>query len=220
MGSAVLRGGRFADVLDFFKLLNVQIWDVPNFKGVNFLIIKNRVFRLRNIQIWLWNVPILAVQFCKGIESLMLRNHDCRPQKFQWGPVRGLICLCVGVAFCDCETCWYGQFRPSRRSISWCSTIGFSGYENFTYGLRRPAMGSITCCSKIKFSTAKSLNISSADLQGGQFSNPPEWRIQASKFQIWAVPTRKDFNVLILWNRFFRLRIVQIWIMPSCKRGD
>ena len=50
--SAVLEVSRFADFHElFFKLQNVQIWNVLNCKGVYWPIVRNVIFRLQNVQI-------------------------------------------------------------------------------------------------------------------------------------------------------------------------
>ena len=94
MACAVLLGGRFADNQELrfstaerrywlcgtargliadcqewrFKLWKGQIWAVLSYKGVYFLMLRNRVFRLRNVLIW-------AVPSCKKVDLLMLRNR-------------------------------------------------------------------------------------------------------------------------------------------------
>ena len=66
MGSAILQCGRFPDVWNFvLKLRKVQIWAVPNCKGVDLLIVRNDDFRLRKFQ-------ILAVLSSKAVDLVML----------------------------------------------------------------------------------------------------------------------------------------------------
>ena len=60
---------QFADVQDlhFKPKKNFQIWAVPNFKEFYLRIVRNGIFRLRNLQ-------KRAVQSCKAVDLLMLRN--------------------------------------------------------------------------------------------------------------------------------------------------
>ena len=52
MCSAVLFGGRSADIQEFcFQAAKFQIWTLPKCKGVYLLIVRNSIFRLRNVEL-------------------------------------------------------------------------------------------------------------------------------------------------------------------------
>ena len=60
-----------------FKLQYVQIWAVPNCKGVYLLIVGNGIFRMRKVQ-------IREVPSCKMIDYLMLINRVVAFETFKY----------------------------------------------------------------------------------------------------------------------------------------
>ena len=98
------------------------------------------------------------------------------------------MCWCSGIAFSWCEKMKYGQCCPAMRLICWYSGIAFSICERFRNVQCRPASGLIF------------------DAQ--------ESRIQVAKAQIWALPSWKDFDLLILRNRVLRFGMVHIRVVP------
>ncbi len=65
MGNVVIKRFRIADIQEIcLRLGNVHIWLVPSCYIVDLLILRNRVFRLRNIQICVvlsWKVFVLLI---------------------------------------------------------------------------------------------------------------------------------------------------------------
>ena len=59
---AVLQGGQFVTSQESrFQAAEVHIWDLPSCKEVDLVLLKDRVFGLRNVPIW-------AVPSCKGVD--------------------------------------------------------------------------------------------------------------------------------------------------------
>ena len=87
-----------------FRLRNVQIWAVPTCKDFDLLMLRNRVFGLGYVHIW-------VVPSCKGVDFLMLRNHVYRLPNVNWQCrlARGSNFKCSGFAFSGCETFQYGN---------------------------------------------------------------------------------------------------------------
>ena len=56
----------------------------------------------------------------------------------------------------------------------------------------------------------------SAEMHGGQFSDSQETCIETPKLSDRDSAYTKKLRFLLLRNRVFRLRIGQIWVMPSC----
>ena len=70
MSSAFLEGGHSADIHEFFfKLQNIQIWNLYNWKGVYLLKVRNGIFKSRNVQ-------IIAVTSRKRMDLLMFRVRN------------------------------------------------------------------------------------------------------------------------------------------------
>ena len=78
-------------------------------KGAHLLLPRNRVFKLRNVQIW-------VVSSCKGVDLLMLRNRVYRLRNVKKCVVpsfKGSNYKCSGIAFSGCGMFRYGQCRPA-----------------------------------------------------------------------------------------------------------
>ena len=68
----VLENGPPADIQEFyFQAANVRKWTVPTCKGVDLLMLRNRVCRVRIVEIW-------AVLSRKEIDLLVHRNRVFR----------------------------------------------------------------------------------------------------------------------------------------------
>ena len=67
-GSAVLEGGRSADIHEFcFQAAKLSEMDCAELQGAYLLKVRNGTFRLRNVQIW-------AMPSCKDFDLLKLKN--------------------------------------------------------------------------------------------------------------------------------------------------
>ncbi len=108
MCSAVLKGLRYAYTQESFLMLgNVHIWVVPPCNVVELLILKNRFFRLRNVQIWVSSV----LEVGRSADFHEFCFHAAKRSDMYCDEMQG--CL-----FADCQV-WH--FQDSKRSDN-CST--------------------------------------------------------------------------------------------------
>ena len=123
---------------------------------------------------------------------------DCQEWRFKAanGLIRAVlsckrvICWCPRIAFSGCEKFRYEHCNPPSRSICLCSGIEFWGCEKLKYGM---------CCSAISLVYW---------FWGIAYSG---WE----KFRNGQCRPTKMVNLLILRNRVFRLRNVDIWAVVS-----
>ena len=76
MSSAILEGGRFADVQE--PRFQAAYGLFRPAKGVDLLMVRKSVFRLRNVQIW-------TVPSCKAVDLLKFRNGFFRQRDIRYG---------------------------------------------------------------------------------------------------------------------------------------
>ncbi len=144
-----------------FMVRNAEIWAVLSSNGSDLLMLNNRVFSLRNVE-------KCAVPSRKGFDLLMLRNRVIRLRNVQIRAVRSynrvdLLMLRNRVFrlrnFQKCAV-------TSRKGlICWCSGIAHTGCETFL---------------------------------------------------ICSLPSWKVFDMLILRNRVLSFGIVHMWVVPPC----
>ena len=97
----------------FFSLRIIQMWIVMSSNEVDLLMLWNRVLRLRNVQKF-------AVPSRKGVELLMLRNGVFSLRIGQiWVMLscKGAIKSFFGIVFSGCEICSYVLCQIARRQI-------------------------------------------------------------------------------------------------------
>ncbi len=137
-----------------FSVRNVQIWIVPSSNLVDLVILRNRFFRLRNGEIF-------SSLSLKRFVLLMLRNSVFKLQIFQI------------------------RILPS------CKRVDLLMLRNRVFRVRKirilSVIISIIYFSEIVFSGAKHSNRSSTILQDVIFADVQESRFQGRNVQIWAV---------------------------------
>ena len=156
MGRAVLQGGRSADIHEIcFQTANRSDKDWVEVQGVQFLIVRNGIYRLRNVQkravlsckmvdlLMLRNrvFRMRIVQKCsvpshKRVDLLMLRNRVFRLRNAQkcamrsWKDFDFLVLRNWVLRFGNVHIC---VVPPGMWSICWFSGIAFSGIETLKY---------------------------------------------------------------------------------------
>ena len=161
----------------FFQTAKRKIRAVPFCKGVGLLMLRNRIFRLRNVQKW-------AVPSCKGSN-----------------------CWSSGIAFSDCETVRYGLFRPAkgvdllmvRKSVFmlrivqiWavpnCNYVYFLCVRNDDFRLRNVQLWALAFCNSVDLLILR------------------DHVCRLRNVKKLAVTFCKEFDLLMFRNRVFMLR--------------
>ncbi len=126
MGNAVMKGLRFADTQELcFEAWKLCIMLVQPFYVVNLLILTNRVFRLRNVQIW-------VVLSWKVVVRLIFTNSVFKLQNFQiWNVYnyKWVYLLIVRNGIFRSRNVRLLQYHPARGSICWSSRVVFTGWK-------------------------------------------------------------------------------------------
>ncbi len=164
-----------------FKVRNIDISSTLSSNEVDLLMLRNRVFRQRNDQIW---------QFVmKG-----LRFADTQESCFEaWKSSQmGCSALLCGL-FADFQE---SRFQSTKRS-NMCSAV-------LEYG--RSAYFHEFC-----FQAAKRSDMDCVELQGCRFADCQERHFQAAKRSDKSGTILQEVDFLMLRNRVFKVRNVEIW---------
>ena len=112
---------------------------MPNYNVVYLQIVRNGIFKLRNVQI----IPVPIMQDGRLADAQESRFQASKRSNMVSAFLLGVRCADIQEFFSTCKTFRYGLCRNARRSVSGLSAMGFSGCETFRIGQCRPARGLI-----------------------------------------------------------------------------
>ena len=160
-GSSVPQSGWIADSQESrFIAANCSYMGNASCKGVDYLLNRNLVFRLRMVQIW-------AVPSCKRVQLLMLRNRVFSLRIVQICVMQSCkreMSSFFGISFSGCEMFSYEECHIRRRQICWCTVITYSGCEILEMCSAEPLECWSAGAQESRFHSANRSNMGNAEM--------------------------------------------------------
>ncbi len=146
---------------------------------------------------------------------MILRNRVFRVRNFEYGQQRGRLATSQKSCFqaAKCSNMSSAILQEDR--FADVQESRFQASKRWDMGSAKLHDCRFADAQKSRFQAVKRSNMGSAVQQWGRLATSQKSRFQAAKRSVWAVPSSKKIDLLMLRNRVFMLRNVQIWVMDS-----